>query len=92
MKQDNFIERGVKKERYKEPLFWIRTAVIMFGCWMFVSAIPTLERWSWGYWSYEYLTFASLVLIYLAWECYVTISRKLSKIESKLDEIFKEKN
>ena len=70
---------------FKDWLTWVRIcAIILIGI-MYLWSLPTLQSWAWGYWSTEYLvTFATLIL-YVWWDTGTTTSRRLCRIENKLD-------
>ena len=56
---------------------------------MYVSVIPTLKQWSWGFWSYEYFTMCVFLIIYIWWDNMTTTNRRLYRIENKLDALQK---
>lgn len=70
---------------YKDWFSWVNFFTIMIFILMYKDVIPTLKRWSWGYWSYEYLLFTALLIVYFLWYWFVSSSRKLNRIETKIN-------
>lgn len=70
---------------FKDWLTWVRVcAIILIGC-MWIWSLPTLKSWAWGFWSIEYLVTFATIILYLWWDGETTKSRRLCRIENKLD-------
>ena len=70
---------------FKDYLTWVRIFAGVFLIVMYVSVIPTLKAWTWGFWSYEYFVMCGFLIIYIWWDNMTTTNRRLYRIESKLD-------
>ena len=75
----------------KDWFHWVNLfTIIIFFC-LYILSIPTLQRWSWGYWSYEYFAFCISSFVYFVWFWFVSSNRKLWSIESKIDKLLERK-
>ena len=70
---------------WKDYLTYVRIFIAIFFVTMYVQVLPTLQSWSWGFWSYEYIVMCIFSFAYICWDCWVCNNRKLYRIETKLD-------
>lgn len=67
------------KIRYKDRLWWLNIITIPLLFTMYITSIFTLEKWAWGFWSYELLVTCAFAAILLLVNAFVDINRKLDK-------------
>lgn len=74
---------------YKDWFHWTNLIAIIFFIIMYISVIPTLQRWSWGFWSYEYFAFTILAFVYFMWYWSVHQNRRFYRLELMIEELNK---
>lgn len=77
-KQNKRLEAFVNFFKNKSLFDWIDLIVLSFLIFCFFDALPTLKRWSWGYWSVEYVVTLILFFVYY-------VIRELKILRDKLD-------
>lgn len=75
---------------YKDWWSWVYWPTLIYVAVDLIKAIPTLQRWKWGYWSLDFIPGTVVIFILFMSQTIIShgrLAKRVAKLEEKWGEI-----